>query len=69
MPGPTSERQALERERGELTEQLAIYQATLDLTPPEHTARRESLMWQIRRVWKRLAEIEARLTAISVKSG
>jgi hypothetical protein len=69
MPAPTSERQALERERGELTEQLAIYQATLDLTPPEHTARRESLMWQIRRVWKRLAEIEARLTAISVKSG
>jgi hypothetical protein len=45
--------QALERERGELTEQLAIYQATLDLTPREHTARRESLMWQIRRVWKR----------------
>jgi hypothetical protein len=54
MPTPTNERQALARERGELTEQLAIYQATLDLTPSEHTARRESLMWQIRRVWKRL---------------
>jgi hypothetical protein len=63
MPAPNDERQALERERGELTEQLAIYQTTLELTPPERTARLESLMWQIRRVWKRLEEIEARLAA------
>jgi hypothetical protein len=59
MPAPNDERQALERERGELTEQLAIYQTTLELTPPERTAWLESLMWQIRRVWKRLEEIEA----------
>jgi len=61
MPAPNDERQALERERDELTQQLAIHQTTLELTPPELTARQESLMWQIRRVWKRLAEIEARL--------
>jgi hypothetical protein len=64
MPAPHDERHALERERGELTEQLAIYQTTLELTPPKLTARQESLMWQIRRVWNRLAEIEVRLAAM-----
>ena len=64
IPAPNDERQALEGERAELTEQLAIYQTTLELTPPELTARQEGLMWQIRRVWKRLAEIEARLATM-----
>ncbi len=62
MPVPHRERQALERARGELPRQVAAYQAELEVTPPEHQTRREMLTWQIRRVQKRTAEIEARLT-------
>jgi len=58
MPGPTNERQALEREREELPAHLANYQRELDATPPEHKERRERLTWQIRRVQKRMAEVE-----------
>jgi hypothetical protein len=58
MPVLTNERQALERERAELPAQLAEYQKELDTTTPEDTAR---LQWQIRRVRKRMAEVEARL--------
>ena len=65
MPAPTNERQALERERTELPGQLAAHQRKLDATPPEHKARRGRLMWQIRRVEKRMAEIEARLSGNS----
>jgi hypothetical protein len=61
IPAPTNERQALEREREELPGQIATYQAELDATLRGHTARRERFMWQIRRVHKRMAEIEARL--------
>jgi hypothetical protein len=62
MPRPLSERQAFERERAELPSQLAAHQRKLDATPPEHKARRERLLWQIRRVQKRMAEIDALLT-------
>ena len=62
IPAPTNERQALEREREELPGQIATYQAELDATLPGHTARHERFMWQIRRVHKRMAEIEARLS-------
>ena len=65
MPASTNERQALERERAELPGQLAADQIELDAAAPEHKARRERLEWQIRRVQKRLAEIEARLAAIN----
>ncbi len=34
MPAPYNERQALERERGELPGQLATYQGDLDATAP-----------------------------------
>lgn len=61
MPAPNNERQALERERGELPEQLATYQSELDATAAEHKDRREKILWQIRRVQKRIAEIDARL--------
>jgi hypothetical protein len=61
MPAPNNERQALERERGELPDQLATYQSELDATAPEHKERREKLLWQIRRAQTRIAEIEARL--------
>ncbi len=61
MPAPHDERQALERERAELPGQMATYQAELDATAPEHTTRREWLRWQIRRVQKRMVEVEARL--------
>ena len=61
MPKPVSERHALERERAELPSQLAAYQRELDSTAPEDRARRERLEWQIRRVQRRMAELQARL--------
>jgi len=67
MPRPLNERQSLEQERAELPSQIAAYESELDATPPEHTARRERLVWQLRRAQKRLAEIEARLAAIGVE--
>jgi hypothetical protein len=61
MPAPHDERQALERERGELPGQLATFQSELEATAPEQKTRRELLTWQIRRLQKRTAEIDARL--------
>ena len=60
-PRPISERQALEREREELPAQLAAYQRELEATPITFLERRERLEWQIRRVQKRMAEVEGRL--------
>jgi chromosome segregation ATPase len=65
MPAPTNERQSLERERAELPGQLARYQKELDATPPEQRERRERLAWQIRRIKKRTADLEARLAALA----
>jgi hypothetical protein len=62
MPAPTNERQALEQERVELPGQIIAHQAKLAATPAENKARRERLMWQIRRVQKRMAEVDALLT-------
>jgi glutathione S-transferase len=61
MPRPMSEREALERERDELPVQLANYQRELDATPVDCQERRDRLEWQLRRVRKRMAEVEARL--------
>ena len=61
MPAPTNEWHALERERGELPDQIAAYQRELATTPAENKTRREMLEWQIRRDQKRMAEIGARL--------
>lgn len=58
MPAPPTERQALERERAELPAHIANYQRELDATPPENRERRERLTWQIRRVQKRMAEVQ-----------
>lgn len=63
MPRPRGERQAHEYERDELPAQLANYQRELDATPPVTQERREWLVWQSRRVEKRMAEVHARLTA------
>jgi chromosome segregation ATPase len=63
MPAPTSERQALERERDELPTRIATYQRELDATPADNRARRERLERQIRRDRKRMVEVLARLTA------
>jgi len=65
MPAPTNERQALERKRAELPDKIAAALAALAATPLSHKARRERLMWQIQRVPKRMAEIEARLSGNS----
>ena len=64
MPAPTNERQALERELVELPAHVANYQRELDATPQGERERRERLEWQIQRVQKRMAEIQARLTAV-----
>jgi len=64
MSAPTNERQSLERESGELPGQLAAHQGELDATAPGHKVRRrERLLWQLRRVQKRMADIEARLAS------
>lgn len=55
-------RQALERERDELPAHVTNYQRELDATPQEQKERRERLEWQIRRVQKRIATIQAWLT-------
>ena len=69
MPAPHSERQALERERRELADQLASFQTELDATAPEHTARRERLQWQIRQVRKRMTEVDRRLAGSQSRRG
>ena len=67
MPAPINERQALEQERVALPGQIIAHQAKLAATPAENKARRERLMWQIRRARKRMAEVEARLAAIGAE--
>jgi len=67
MPAPTNERQALERERAELPEDLAAYQRELAARAPADNPQRERLAWQIRRVQRRMVEIEARLAAIGAE--
>ena len=64
MPAPTNERQALEREREELPGQLGDLQRELAATPQEQRDRRERFIWQIRRVKKRIAEVEARFAML-----
>jgi len=61
MPLPANERQSLERERAELAAHVANYQRELDATSQENRERRERLAWQIRRVKKRMAEVQERL--------
>ena len=68
MPKPLKERQSLELERAELPGQLAIYQQELTGGQADK-ARREWLEWHIRRVQKRMADLEARLVKVSAKSG
>ena len=63
MPAPNNERQALERERAELSAQITADQRELAETSAQNTTRWEFLVWRIRRAVKRLAEIEARLAA------
>jgi sugar-specific transcriptional regulator TrmB len=69
MPAPHDERQILERERDELPAHVANYQRELDATPQEQRERRERLVWQIRRVQKRMADVVARLARVSAESG
>lgn len=65
MPAPTNERQALQRERGELLSQLAKYQRELDATLQEQRERRERLAWQIRRVKNRTKDLKVRLAVLA----
>jgi len=69
VPTAHNERQALERElREELPAQLAGHQQELAAGPADKT-RREWLEWHIRRVQKRMADVEARLAKVSAESG
>lgn len=61
MPTPTNDRTALEDEvHEELPAQLAAYQQELAARPVDKV-RQEWFEWQIRRVRKRMADLEARL--------
>jgi len=66
MPRPISERQSLEHELLELPAQLAGYQRELIAGQADKT-RREWLTWHIRRVQKRMADLEARLGALAAE--
>ena len=69
MPRPLNERQSLERElREELPGQLAAYQQELAAGLADKT-RREFLEWHVRRVQKRMADVEMRLAKVSAESG
>jgi hypothetical protein len=59
MPAP--QLRALEHGRGEVARSAGTYQRELEGTPPPHKERREWLEWQIRRVQRRMAEVERRL--------
>jgi len=61
MPRPLNERQSLEQEREELPTQLAAYRQELENAPVITRTRREWLEWHIRRVERRMAEIQERL--------
>jgi septal ring factor EnvC (AmiA/AmiB activator) len=67
MP-PPSERPKVEQELTELPAQIAAYQQELSGGQADKT-RREWLEWHIRRVEKRMADIEARLAKVSAESG
>jgi hypothetical protein len=51
-------------ERDELLGQVAAYRHELENAPVISRARREWLEWQIRRVQKRMIEIQRRLAAL-----
>jgi hypothetical protein len=61
MPRPKTEREAFKEDLAELAVQKETYQRELDATPVDAQARHEWLMWQIRRVEKRMADLQARL--------
>jgi len=66
MPRPTNELQSLEHElREELPAQLAAYRQELENAPVISRTRREFLEWHIRRVQKRMVEIERRLAKVN----
>jgi chaperonin cofactor prefoldin len=68
MPPPRYDRQALEQERDvEIPAQIANYQRELEATPMELRERRERLEWQIRRVQKRMAQLETWLAQMQEK--
>jgi hypothetical protein len=67
MLAPTNERQALERELAELPEDLAAYQKELAARAPADKPQLERLAGHIRRVQKRMAEVQARLAAIGAE--
>jgi len=65
MPRPRNEREALETElREELSAQLTAYQQELAAGQADKT-RLDWLEWQIRRVRKRMADLEARLARLT----
>jgi hypothetical protein len=66
---PLNERQSLKQERTELPNQIAVYLRELTETPEaiEHRAGRELFARQVRNLEKRLADVRARLAAISTE--
>jgi len=65
MSRPFSERESLKVELAELANDLACYRAELDAMPLDAKTRREMRTWQIQRVQRRMADLEARLASIT----
>jgi len=65
MPTPLNERRSLEQELGELRGQIAAHKNELAISVAVNKARRERLERQILEREQQLAEVQARLAAIS----
>ncbi len=63
MPQPPSERPSLEVERAELANDLVRHHAELDAMGLDAKSQREMRTWQIQRIQKRIAYLEARLAS------
>ena len=65
MPTPPNERRSLEQELGELRGQIAAHKNELAISVAVNKPRRERLERQILEREQQLAEVQARLAAIS----
>src|SRR6266852_314952 len=66
-PHPPASSKPLSASGGKLPKELSAYQNELDATPLWHKERRERITWQMRRVPKQLAEVEARLAGDEIR--
>lgn len=68
-PHPLNERQSPEAELAQLRDRIAVYRGGLAGQSAPDETRREWLEWHIRRVQKRVADVEARLAKVRAEGG